>query len=145
VVKLFFDTSVLVSALYPKHPAHSVCLPWLVRAVKGSDEGVVHLHTLAETFSVLSGMPVNPRISPASARAMLWTNLERFEIVALDASGYWDTLERMTQLHLNGGAVFDGLLAEAALKARADTLLTLNAKHFVRLGEDVAKIVQVPE
>jgi len=76
---------------------------------------------------------------------MLWTNLERFEIVALDASGYWDTLERMTQLHLNGGAVFDGLLAEAALKARADTLLTLNAKHFVRLGEDVAKIVQVPE
>jgi len=75
----------------------------------------------------------------------LQDNLAHFEVTVLTQEEYWDTLERVTSLGFSGGAVFDALLAQAALKARADVLLTLNPKHFVRLGEDIAKIVQVPE
>jgi hypothetical protein len=47
----------------------------------------------------------------------------------------------MTSLNLPG----DALIAQAAVKAGVDLLLTLNAKHFVRLGEEIKAIVRVPQ
>ncbi|MEH2037639.1 hypothetical protein [Nostoc sp.] len=41
--------------------------------------------------------------------------------------------------------LFDALIAQAALKAEVDTLLTPNPNHFTRLGNAIAHIVQVPE
>ena len=43
------------------------------------------------------------------------------------------------------GRVNDTLIAQAALRAQAVGLVTLNAKHFVRLGEDVQRLVLSPE
>ena len=51
----------------------------------------------------------------------------------------------MTLLNLPGGGIFDALIAQAAVKASVDVLLTLNPKHFVRLGDEVSSIVQVPQ
>jgi len=39
---------------------------------------------------------------------------------------------------------FDGLIAQAALKAGVDVLLNLNPNDFTRLAEDVAQLVQMP-
>jgi predicted nucleic acid-binding protein len=50
----------------------------------------------------------------------------------------------MVAFNLPGGGIFDALIAQAALKAEADALLTMNAKHFTRLGEAIAARVQVP-
>ncbi|MCC5637464.1 hypothetical protein LC593_16760 [Nostoc sp. CHAB 5844] len=50
----------------------------------------------------------------------------------------------MTTLNLPGGAIFDALIAQAALKAQVDVLLTLNPNHFTRLGNAIAQIIQVP-
>jgi predicted nucleic acid-binding protein len=36
-------------------------------------------------------------------------------------------------------------LAQAALNAGVDILLTLNPNHFTRLGEAIANLVQVPQ
>ena len=36
------------------------------------------------------------------------------------------------------------LIARAALKVKVDILLTLNPKHFTRLGEPIASLVQDP-
>jgi hypothetical protein len=51
----------------------------------------------------------------------------------------------MAALNLPGGGIFDALIAQAALKAEVNVLLTLNPNHFTRLGNVIANIVQVPE
>lgn len=54
-------------------------------------------------------------------------------------------LAQMVSLNLTGGGIYDALIAQAAVKAEANILLTLNPNHFTRLGEDMARLVQVPE
>jgi predicted nucleic acid-binding protein len=51
----------------------------------------------------------------------------------------------MAALNLPGGGIFDALIAQAALNAGVDILLTLNPNHFTRLGEAIANLVQVPQ
>ena len=51
----------------------------------------------------------------------------------------------MVSLNLPGGGIFDALIAQAALKGNAEVLLTLNAKHFTRLGAEIASLVQIPQ
>jgi predicted nucleic acid-binding protein len=53
-------------------------------------------------------------------------------------------LQRLEKLNLVGGAIYDALIAQAALKAKAERLLTLNPSHFLRLGQDVEAVVLVP-
>ncbi|MEG4031433.1 MULTISPECIES: hypothetical protein [unclassified Microcoleus] len=50
----------------------------------------------------------------------------------------------MVSLNLPGGGIYHGLIAEAALKAGVDVLLTLHSNNFTRLAEDVRQLVQVP-
>jgi hypothetical protein len=50
----------------------------------------------------------------------------------------------MVNLNLTGGGIYDALIAQAAIKADAAILLTLNPKHFIRLGEPIANCVQEP-
>lgn len=50
----------------------------------------------------------------------------------------------MVGLNLPGGGIYDALIAQAALKGNVDRLLTLNPNDFVRLGEDIASLVQTP-
>jgi hypothetical protein len=58
---------------------------------------------------------------------------------------YDAAIDRMVTLNLPGDGIFDALIAQAAVKASVDVLLTLNPKHFVRLGEEISSIVQVPQ
>jgi predicted nucleic acid-binding protein len=50
----------------------------------------------------------------------------------------------MAALNLPGGGIFDALIAQAALKAEADKILTLNPNHFSRLNTAIARITEVP-
>jgi len=50
----------------------------------------------------------------------------------------------MVSLNLPAGGIYDQLIAQAALKAGVDVLLTLNPNNFTRLGEDVRQLVQLP-
>lgn len=61
------------------------------------------------------------------------------------ANEYLAAIARMVALNLSGGGIFEALIAQAALKADVDILLTLNPNHFTRLGEAIAIRVQVPE
>lgn len=71
-------------------------------------------------------------------------NLNGFDKVVLTAEDYQATISRMVSLNLPGGTIYDGLIACAAIKAGVDVLLTLNPNDFTRMGEDVARLVQVP-
>ncbi|MDY7006477.1 MAG: hypothetical protein SWX82_21790 [Cyanobacteriota bacterium] len=50
----------------------------------------------------------------------------------------------MVTLNLTGGGIYDTLITQVVFKAEVDWLLTLNPNHFIRLGEEIAKLVEVP-
>jgi predicted nucleic acid-binding protein len=143
-VKVLFDTNVLVAALVENHGNHSVCSPWLERAQTEAIEAFLSTHTLAELYAILTRLPLKNRITPDLALHLIRSNLAKFKLVSLTVEDYRSVLLRMIQSSVIGGGIYDGLIAQAALKAKVDVLLTSNSKDFTRLGEDVARLVQVP-
>jgi predicted nucleic acid-binding protein len=84
-------------------------------------------------------------MSPKSVELLINGLLQYLEVVPLDRSDYQAAIAQMSALNLPGGGIFDALIAQAALKASADRLLTLNPKHFTRLDEAISLLVFVPE
>jgi predicted nucleic acid-binding protein len=133
-VKIIFDTSVLVASVVEAHPSHVVTFPWLKRAKAGEFELLVASHSLAETYAVLSSLPVSPRISPILAWKLVHDNVEALaEIIELSAADYSAVIRHMGEHGLSGGIIYDQLIVRAAEKAGADRLLTINTKDFTRL------------
>jgi predicted nucleic acid-binding protein len=95
-------------------------------------------------YSVLTGMPRSPRIGPATAQRMIDVNLAACIKIPLEIVDYQAVMVRVVGLQLSGGVVFDALIAQCALKVGAAAIVTLNAKHFRRLGADVEALVIEP-
>jgi predicted nucleic acid-binding protein len=145
LVKVLFDTSVLVAALIVSHPQHAICFPRLKAAESKQIEGFISTHSLAETYSVITRLPVQPRIAPEQAQSIITDISQYLNTVPLLSDDYLAAIAQMAALNLPGGGIFDALIAQAALKAEVDILLTLNPNHFTRLGEAIAIRVQVPQ
>lgn len=145
MVKILFDTNVLVGALVPQHPTHQVCASWLRQVQLGSIRGYVGMHSIAELYSVLTKLPLTEKITPVSAQALIVTNLELWVKVSLDFEDYCAAIDRVTQASIVSGAIFDALIAQAALRAKVDRILTFNVKDFRRLGDEVSQLIQIPE
>ena len=141
MVRILFDTSVLVAAILVKHPQHFPCWSWLEKVKTSQIEGFIVTHTLAELFSVISSFPSQPRFSP---QRLIQENLKEFQIISLTEYDYYEAIENMVNLGFTGGAIYDSLIAYSALKIEADKILTLNAKHFLRLGDSISELVEVP-
>jgi predicted nucleic acid-binding protein len=145
-MRVFFDTSVLVAALLERHTRHAEAFSWLKRAHEGDFVFLVATHSLAELYSTLTRMPIKPRIPTVAARELIRENIEvRAETISLSQDDYSTTLQRMSDLGLTGGIVYDALLARAAEKASADRLLTFNVADFRRVWPEGASILFVPE
>jgi predicted nucleic acid-binding protein len=144
LVKVLFDTSILVAAMVVDHPNYVQSRPWLQRVHVEEIQGFVSTHTLAELYATLTRLPRNLGISPAAAQQLLGHNLNKFETVSLTVEDYRATIARMVSLNLPGGGIYDALIAQAAIKANVDILLTLNPNDFTRLREDVTRLVQQP-
>jgi predicted nucleic acid-binding protein len=144
-VKVSYDTSVLIAALLVEHSNHAVALSRLALARSGEVRGYLSTHSLAELYSVMTRLPTPLRVFPDEAIAMLSDLTDYLEPVPLVATDYQAAMVRMAQLRLVGGGVFDAVIAQSALKVGVDYLVTLNPKDFVRLGEAIAMLVQVPE
>ena len=144
-MKTVFDTSVIVSGIVESHPMHPKCLPWLQRAKAGQVECIVVSHTLAETYAVLTTLPVRPRISPLVAQRLIDNNLQaNARIVALTVADYWNTIQRMAEMGLSGGTVYDALIATVARRLSVDRLLTLNADDFRRVWPEGKQVIAAP-
>lgn len=146
-MRVLFDTSVLIAAVLTGHAVHLPCRNWLERASQQSDpiQGLAAAHTLAESYAVLTRMPQRPIVTPAVARTLITDALQDFELITLNIEDYWQVLEWLEDLNLSGGGIYDALIARAAVAAGAERLLTLNPRHFLRLGENVAPLVEVPQ
>ncbi|MBI2567617.1 MAG: PIN domain-containing protein [Candidatus Schekmanbacteria bacterium] len=133
-MRVFFDTSVLVAAMIPAHPRHEVALPWLRDAIAGRFVFLISGHTLLELYSVLTTLPVKPRIDPETARKLIHENVESNATIAmLDASQYAYILDDLAAQGISGGCVYDAAIARLASTSEATYLLTLNAKDFRRV------------
>ncbi|MBE9011212.1 PIN domain-containing protein [Pseudanabaenaceae cyanobacterium LEGE 13415] len=144
-MKVLFDTSVIVAASLPRHPNHAPCFSQLQAARNGQIQAYISTHTLAEAYSVLTRMPSQPRMLPSDTRILLSEYLLYIEAVALETKDYRAAIDQMASLNLPGGGIFDALIAQAAVKASVDRILTLNLNHFTRLSTAIAKITQVPQ
>jgi predicted nucleic acid-binding protein len=144
-VRLFFDTSILVAALVDGHPAHGRALVWLQRVRSGTDIGIISAHTLAELYSILTTLPIHPRITPSTARQLIADNLlGTFEIVTLSEGDYAAVLDHLMALGITGGATYDALILHAASKASPDQILTLNERDFRRVYPSLSDKLLTP-
>jgi predicted nucleic acid-binding protein len=142
-LKALFDTNLLIAAAFLNHEWNSLAAKQLERVFDKTIVGCVSAHSIAEFYAVATRYPKTP-MPALIAQEFLDDTLKHFEIIEFGASDYNSVIARVSNLNLVGGAIFDALIAQAALKAKADQLLTFNAKHFSRLGEDVAGIVVTP-
>jgi predicted nucleic acid-binding protein len=101
-------------------------------------------HSLAEVYASLTGMPGKDRASADEAMLFLGNIRERLSIVTLTDKEYFKAMEVSAAVGVIGGGIYDAVLGHCALKAGAETIYTWNAKHFRRLGPEIAGRVKTP-
>jgi predicted nucleic acid-binding protein len=140
-VKAFFDTSVLVASFQESHVHHE---PSLAKFLDfGRKQSCCSVHTLAEIYSTLTRMPY-AHISGNEALRFIENVEQNLTLVSLDATDYHSALERAAANNIGGGMIYDAILIQSAIKAKAETIYTWNVTHFLRFGKEVAKRVKTP-
>ena len=140
-MKLFFDSSVLVPVFYADHPQHASSAKLFLEA--GKDDFCA-LRTLGEVYATLTGLPLRPRITGPEGISIVKQIRERLTLITLSEPEYVSALEQSSAGTIVGAAAYDALIAQCALKAGADILLTWNVRDFTRLGPAVARLVKTP-
>ena len=144
-MRILFDTSVIIAAMVELHPVHSRAVPWLERAKAKEFEFLISVHTLAELFSVLSTLPIKPRISPGIAWRLIHDNIESTaKVISLTPLEYSKTIKSVSEKGFSGGIIYDALIAKAAQKSKADRLLTFNIKDFEKIWDGNEKVLCLP-
>lgn len=141
-MKAFLDTSVLVNAFQAEQPHHEASIDLLGQQKKST--GYTSAHCLAETYSALTRMPGKYRASSEQGLFIIRDICERLSLVALSETEYVEAVTGAAAAGISGGAIYDALVAQCALKAKAQVIYTWNAKHFMRLGPEIAKRVREP-
>ena len=143
-MKVAVDTSVLVPAIVVSHRHHARARCWLHALEKGHLEGIASWHAMSETWSVLTRLPVTPRITPLTA----WGAVRRLRSVLTllppTERIYRTALVRCTSRALTSGVVFDALHLVTAEEASADAMLTFNHADFIRLVDTGSPRIVVP-
>ncbi len=144
-MKILFDSSVLIAAFIESHPKHKPALSYLVKAKDNTFELLVSSHSIMEVYSVLTGAPFKPRITPIIAKQLIENNIKNIaRTVYLTGEDYFRIIEKMSISNFSGGIVYDAIIVECALKSKADEIYTLNPKDFLHLTNKTSiKIISV--
>jgi len=144
-MKALLDTSVLVAGLVESHPRHSESFLWLQQIRQATVQGLIATHSVAETYAVLSTLPVSPRISPFAAWALVEHSVLPYLLsVDLGAPSVREVVERLSRQGLAGGIVYDALTAAAAVQGEAECIVTLNPDDFRRVAPPRSLEVREP-
>lgn len=129
---LALDTSVAIPLLVQTHRHHAAVVGWWNRR-----EAHLSGHALAETYSVLTRLPGDLRLASGEAAGLLRERFDAPLIVGRRTSAR--VPEILSELGVAGGAVYDALVALAALEHDAQ-LATRDARAkatYERVGVDV--------
>jgi predicted nucleic acid-binding protein len=141
-MKGFFDTSVLVPLFYRDHVHHRSSQELFIRFHRST--GCCGAHSLAEIYATLTRMPGKRRIGGDQAMLFLGNIRERLTIVSLDGEEYAHALQLSAARGIVGGAIYDAMLAQCALKSKAQLIYTWNTRHYSLCGRDVTDRVRTP-
>ena len=98
-------------------------MPWLQRAVKKQIEGLVSVHSLIEIYSVITRLPLSPKISTNLALKLIKENiLNSFKLITYGSGDYIGLLASLEKNNISGRASYDGLIMRAAEKSKADKI-----------------------
>ena len=131
-MKAFFDSSVLVAAFYGAHVHHAASLAAIQSATKKTASCAAH--TLAEVYSVMTRLPVRPRISPEQGLLFIESIRERFTVVTLSDKEYYEVIAAAAGRGIGGGKIYDALILRCAEKSKAEAIFTLNLTDFRQLA-----------
>lgn len=106
---LLVDTSVAIALSISDHPAHHETSA----AVRGRLLGLAG-HAAFETFSVLTRLPTPLRRKPGVIGEIIRRNFPASRFLSPEATA--SLLARLPQLAIAGGAVYDALVAMAAVE-----------------------------
>jgi predicted nucleic acid-binding protein len=127
---IYWDSSALIEAVYS---------PDLMRRLL-HDGGTTRPHSLAETFSVLTGNPVS-RIDADDAARVVKHLAANLTFVEISADETLRALQQARKKGVRGGRIHDFLHAAAAEKAGADRILTLDRQDFSELTDVEIEII----
>ncbi len=144
-MKIAFDTSVLVAGLVEAHPEFERASLWLDAADRGVVSAVWSTHAYAETWSVLTRLPLATRLSLEAVTAILESLVAVQPPQALLLTDYQAAAARCARFGSRSGAIFDALHLVAAERLGCDALLTLNVRDFHRLEPRVPTLAPPPQ
>lgn len=101
------DTSISVALAVSGHEAHGR----VAKSLSGLTLGLSG-HAAFETFSVLTRLPPPQRRPPAAVARLIAANFPQSRFIGADATRR--LLEKLTELGVAGGSVYDALVAAAA-------------------------------
>ena len=110
MTRLAFDTSAAVPLLLRSHTAHAA-----VRRHAAGRTPILTAHSLAETYSVLTRLPGDARVTADDAARLLETNFDT--VLPVPATEVTALPRVLAPLAIAGGAVYDALVALAARAA----------------------------
>jgi predicted nucleic acid-binding protein len=119
-VTVAIDTSVAVPLLVRSHHDHTAVVRWW-----NGQEVALSGHALAETYSVLTRLPGDARLTPADAVRLL--NARFSPPLVLSSARSRKLPDTLSGLGVAGGAVYDALVALAAKEHEA-ALATRDAR-----------------
>jgi predicted nucleic acid-binding protein len=131
------DTNCLVATVSPWHEHHERTRSELERRADAGEELRLAAHSIVEAYAVLTRLPSRHRLNPSDALSLLESNWGRTTLVHLTGREVWNALRRASTRGAVGGRTYDLLLAMAALKANASTLLTWNVRHFEPFKDEI--------
>ncbi len=141
-MKAFFDSSVLVAAFHGAHVHHKASLAAIATASKKT--AFCAAHTLAEVYSVMTRLPVRPRISPEQGLLFVESIRERFSIVALSEKEVYEVIAAAAGRGVGGGKIYDAMILRCAEKSKTEFIYTWNLDDFGQLAGGVAERLRTP-
>jgi predicted nucleic acid-binding protein len=128
-VTALLDTSVVIASLDADEPRHAACDRLLCA---GGHR--LYAHALAESFAILTGGRMSRRLGPAAAASLIEDSVLPFvQLIHLSGREVMRVLADAEQRGARGGAIYDLLHLQAARKAGADALVTLDVRDFEAL------------
>jgi predicted nucleic acid-binding protein len=131
-VSAFLDTSVLLAGLIDFGP-QSAPAQMLMHAVaeKQVPDPATAWHCCLEFFSVATRLPIEYRVAPADAAALLQEEVfARMAVHELPPGDRGEMLRAAARDGAFGGRIYDAHITEVARAARAAVVVTDNRRHF---------------
>ena len=144
-MKVLVDTSVFVASMIASHVAYQRARVWIDNIRNGTVEAVISAHSLAEVYSVLTRIPPPQQLAPSVAWSLIQQDILAItEVVALTSQEYQELIERLALSQIMGGAVYDAVIADVALKSQVDYIVTLNPRDFRRVNPSLTATIIIP-